>query len=297
MSLEDFIIIAYCCVEQGLIQLKGHEKWRSRGFAPKLSDAEVITMELVGEFLGYDTDTAIWRYFKNHWTSWFPGLGSRANFSKQAANLWKVKQIIARTLSAQLGSKHDILHIADGFPMPTCHFKRAHGSRCFTDSAAYGFCASKGETYYGFKGNLVINSEGVITAITVTAANVDERESLWEIINDIDGLLLADKGLIGEDYRQQLLTHAGVNLQTPARNNMVDSRGKDAQSWLVATRRLVETVIGQLSDRLHIEKMRARDTWHLTSRIARKVLAHTVGIIANKIAGNPPLQFEKLGCA
>lgn len=60
------------------------------------------------------------------------------------------------------------------------------------------------------------------------------------------------------------------------------------------TRRLIETVIGQLSDQFHIEKVRARDLWHLTSRVARKVLAHTVGVFLNRQLGRAPLQFEGL---
>jgi hypothetical protein len=40
-------------------QLKGR-CIRSRGPAPKLSDAEVLTIEVVGEFLGIDTDKGIY---------------------------------------------------------------------------------------------------------------------------------------------------------------------------------------------------------------------------------------------
>jgi hypothetical protein len=105
----------------------------------------------------------------------------------------------------------------------------------------------------------------------------DERESLWDVVDNIHGLLLADKGLIGDDYRQQIKGETGINLQTPLRQNMKDTRGKDANSWLVSTRRLVETVIGQLTERFNIQKVRARDVWHLTNRMSRKILAHTVG--------------------
>jgi len=59
-------------------------------------------------------------------------------------------------------------------------------------------------------------------------------------------------------------------------------------------RRLVETVIGQLAMQFHFEKIRARDAWHLTSRIARKVLAHTLGIFMNRQIGRSDLQFEGL---
>lgn len=43
------------------------------GFTPRLSDSEVITMEIVGEVLGHDGDKAIWAYFRRHWAAWFPG--------------------------------------------------------------------------------------------------------------------------------------------------------------------------------------------------------------------------------
>jgi len=233
-------------------------------------------MEIVGEFLSFDTDKAIWSYFKGHWLSFFPGLRSRTNFVRQAANLWAIKQQIQKALATELGAFKDSLHMADEFPLPLCHFKRAYFSRLFQSDAAYGYCASKEERYYGFKGNLLIDSQGVITGITVTPANIDERESLWDNLDDIEGMVIADKGLIGEDFQEQIPLHTEVNLQTPLRANMADSRGPNFSKWLVSTRRLVETVIGQLTERFHIQKIRARHLWHFTSRIARKTLAHTV---------------------
>jgi hypothetical protein len=63
---------------------------------------------------------------------------------------------------------------------------------------------------------------------------------------------------------------------------------------LVSTRRLVETVIGQLTVRFNIEKVRARKLWTFTNRIARKVLSPTVCVFINKLLGNQPLQFDLL---
>ncbi len=294
MSLENFIITVYCLVEEMLEKLCSEQKLRQRGFEPGLSDSEMITLETVAEFLGIDTDKGAWEYFSNHWRDWFPKLGSRANFAKQAANLWVIKQRMQKEIAKQLGAFSDTLHLADGFPMPACHLKRAHFSRLFTQEAAYGYCASKGEKYYGFKGNLLISSTGIITEITVTPANVDERESLWDLVNEIRGMIIADKGLIGADYQNELRQFAHVDLQTAARSNMKEMRSKRFVKWLKSTRRLVETVIGQLTERFHIEKVRARKVWYLTNRIARKVLAHTIGVFINQQNGNPPLQFELL---
>jgi IS5 family transposase len=284
----------HCLIDELLKKQENIKKIRKRGFQPALSDSEMITMEIISEFLGIDTDKGAWEYFCNHWRFLFPAIGSRANYAKQAANLWAIKQRIQKQLATELGAFHDSLHLADGFPMPVCHFRRANFSQIFAGEAAYGYCASKGETYYGFKGNLLINSEGVITAITVTQANIDERESLWDLVDGIHGMIIADKGLIGVDYKNELHQFTGIDLQTAVRSNMEEKRSKKFLKWITSTRRLVETVIGQLTDRFQIEKIRARKLWYLTNRIARKVLAHTVCACINKKIGNPPLQFELL---
>lgn len=107
-------------------------------------------------------------------------------------------------------------------------------------------------------------------------------------------MVIADKGLMGVDYQEELRQFSQIDLQTPVRSNMQEKRSDKFIKWLISTRRLVETVIGQLTERFHIEKVRARKVWYLTNRIARKVLAHTLGVWVNKQNGNPPLQFELL---
>ena len=93
MSLEDCITWVFCWVDDSVKKIIGDQKLRKRGFQPALTDAEVITMEVVGEFVGFDTDKAIWSYFKEHWSNMFPSIGSRSQFAKQAANLHLLKVI------------------------------------------------------------------------------------------------------------------------------------------------------------------------------------------------------------
>jgi hypothetical protein len=56
---------------------------------------------------------------------------------------------------------------------------------------------------------------------------------------------------------------------------MHDSRPRWWVRLIVKVRRLIETVIGQLVGRFHLDKVWARDIWHLSSRLNRKILAHT----------------------
>ena len=45
---------------------------------------------------------------------------------------------------------------------------------------------------------------------------------------------------------------------------------------MMNVRRLIQTVFSQLTDRFNFQSIRAKDLWHLTAKIARKLLAHTV---------------------
>ena len=294
MPIEDFIIAVFCCIDEILQQIAAKQPWRTRGFPPQLSDSEVITMEVVGEFLGIDTDKQIWQYFREHWPMLFPCLGSRCHFARHAAHLWSIKKSIHEELAKTLHAYSDTRHMIDGFPMPICLFARAKHYKIFRDSAAFGYGASKKQTYRGFHGHLVISFGGVITGLTVTAANIDEREAIFEVIDNIHGLFIGDKGYMSQTLQEALHLQYGINLQTPLRTNMTDHRHPAFVKQLIATRRLIETVIGQRAERLPIEKVRARDLWHLTSRINRKVLAHTVGVFLNKAVGRDPLQFDGL---
>ena len=139
----------------------------------------------------------------------------------------------------------------------------------------------------------MITFDGVITAWTVTPAAGDEREALWDLTDGVRGLVIGDKGYISA-FLQAELAATGIDLQTPLRANMTDPRAPWIVRQLMRTRRLVETVIGQLTEQFHFEKIRARDGWHLTSRIARKVLAHTLGIFMKRQLGRSDLQFEGL---
>jgi hypothetical protein len=293
MSIEDFIITVFCIIDDELEKLLDGKKLRQMGRHAQLTDSEVITMEVVGEFLGKDADKSIWEYFCSHWAHLFPNIPARTNFVRQSANLHIIKQKLQENLAITLGALRDSLHLIDGFPMPVCKFARAHFSHIFKGDAAYGYCATKKERYYGFHGHLLISSMGLVTTGIFTAANIDERDVCPELAEKIKGLMLGDKGFIRPELQRELAIN-GLSLQTPLRDNMKDTRSKKLLNWMKNTRRLIETVIGQLTERFHIERVRARDLWHEASRFWRKLLAHTVCLKINIELGNKPLQFEKL---
>jgi len=98
-----------------------------------------------------------------------------------------------------------------GFHCQCVCSSRALGSKLFKEQAEYGHCASKKITYYGFQGLITINFSGVISAVSLTSANVDERDVLWEVTEKILRLLIGDKGFIRPLLKQELAT-IGIDL-------------------------------------------------------------------------------------
>jgi hypothetical protein len=65
-------------------------------------------------------------------------------------------------------------------------------------------------------------------------------------------------------------------------------------AYLSRLRYRIDRVCSRLVSRYSVKRVWARDLWHLTSRLVRRVLSHTVAFLLNHQVGNPPLQLSKL---
>ena len=293
MDLDTFIVAVYCAVDDGLREVAGTAgRWRTRGPAPVLTDGEVLTPELVGEHLGLDEDRAIYRYFRRHYGGWFPALATvdRTTFARQAANLWAVKQALWRRVLARV--PHDpALSIVDSVPVPVCRFGRAPRCRRFRGQAAVGRDTGSRAPFYGFRAHFRVCWPGVVTAISLAPANVAEPDLVPELATGAAGLLLGDRNYWNPRLRQELAA-TGLALVAPfrKRSRVPDPAGSRRLNRL---RWRIETVAGQFVERYHLKRLRARDAWHLTARIYRKVLSHTLGVL---LAPDPqrPLALARL---
>ena len=151
MDRKDFIIIVYLLVCAHYQAIKAHVPARRGGFAPALTDEEVITIELCGEYFKLASDEDIFDYFQAHFQAWFPQLRDRSLFVRQAANLWQVKARIQQRLMQVSGQAADPVQVIDTLPLPVCLLTRAPRERCFKPDADYGYCAGKDLHCYGFK--------------------------------------------------------------------------------------------------------------------------------------------------
>jgi hypothetical protein len=273
MDQEERIIGLYLCIEAAYQEVVGEVGLRGRGSMPQLSDVEVLTIEVFGEWQGHHEEKAIHRYIRQHWLEWFPCLPSYQNFRRQCANLRWVKERIIQ----HLWPASD-MHVIDGVPLPLCRFARARRCRRMREDAAYGYCAAQDMTFWGFKGYPLMRMDGAIHAFWTMPANEDERGVLDAVIARIRGLLLGDKGFQLKAYRQEELASHGLYLLVPARKNMQKKMTKATENQFKNLRRRVETTIGQLCERYDMNRIKARSPLAFFSAIFRKILAYNLNL-------------------
>ena len=80
MDRDSFIIQVYCLVVETYKIIRQQHKLRRGGFLPALTDEEVITMEICGEYFKLHPDKDLFEYFQSHYLDFFPNLACRAAF-------------------------------------------------------------------------------------------------------------------------------------------------------------------------------------------------------------------------
>ena len=218
MNLDDVIIACFCLIDDLLpVMVKG-KRVRARGPMPKLADREVLTMEVVGTYLGISQDKALSDYFRRHDAHFFP-MGAqlhRTTFVRQAANWWALKERLWCSLRDEVIRYDPTVAMVESLPLPVCRFARS--SRCvrFHEVAAYGKDHSGKQTIYGFRLHLRLCWPGLITQAFLAPANEQDFEIAPVLTEGTWGVALGDRKY-GVPRIQEELRHSGVILLAPYR--------------------------------------------------------------------------------
>jgi len=291
MDLNTFLVTVYCQIDDWL---KTQPRVRQRGPQPVLADSEVLTMEVVGAYLGIATDQGVYRHFCRDYAEWFPRVRqvTRVTFVRQAANLWQVKARLWQHLLRQVAFDPAV-SVVDSLPVPVCRLGRAYRARRLREWSAWGYDDGARQRFFGLRAHVRICWPGVIVGLALRPADVHDRWAAEDLLETAHGWVLGDTNywspLLRDDLAEQ-----GTWLLAPPKTSVKRDR-HPWPAWLTQTRRRVETVIGQLVERFHAKRVWARDPWHLCSRWLRMLLSHTFAVLLAQQAGlDSPLQFARL---
>ena len=201
MDTNSYMIEMFCIIDDFMKR----KRIRRRGPQPQLSDSEVITIEIMGAFLGIETDKGIYTYFKQNYGDWFPALRRihRTTFTRQMANLWWYKKSIWKHVLRKLRFDRCI-SLIDSFPVPICRFARAYRCRRLREAAAFARDVVARQTFLGMRAHLRVCWPGVIVDFRLAPANVHELQVAEELLSNVHGWALGDRNYWSPDLAEQL---------------------------------------------------------------------------------------------
>ena len=271
-NFDKFLRITKSALE-GYLRPDGNFKHYSH--LPDFSDIEVVTLAIMAEALGIDTENLLFSKLKKDYSKDFPTLLHRCNFNRRRKKLNGYIALMAGNLAHKINPKED-QYIIDSVPLPICQNVRTGRSRiCRDDSQvlpARGYHASHKLHYYGFKMQLVITRQGLPISAGLTAANVHDVQYLGMLddpeLHDCE--LIADKGYLSLPYQTSLFEQDKIKLITPLRSNM----NKRIDQWSPAyrkTRKRIETLFSQLVDQFMLKRNYAKSLKGLLTRACSKI--------------------------
>ncbi|TYP77418.1 MULTISPECIES: IS982 family transposase [Nitrosomonas] len=141
----------------------------------------------------------------------------------------------------------------DSTKISVCHNRRIGSHKVMAGFAARG--KTSVDWFYGFKLHLVINDQGELLGVKITAGNVDDRDPVPELTRSLFGKLFGNRGYISRSLFEQLWEQ-GMQLITKVRKNMKNKLLPLFDKLLLRKRSIIEAVNDQLKNISQIEHSR-----------------------------------------
>jgi len=286
-DFDDFVTWMYVLIDDIWQQIG--PLYQRPGPQPECSNSELITMAVVGECREWDKETNLIAEWHNY-RHLFPIQPERSRFNRRRRNLWGAINHIRQMTLAILDLAQDKQCVIDSLPLPVVQFHLVPASTGDWEAygAAFGQCATKKQTIYGYRLHLLITLGGTILDFELTSANADERDAARDLLQDKrDLVVIGDKGFISAPLASELKERSNIRLLTLPRRNQKVQVPPAVRRLINHVRQRIETVNGQLTEQFQIETNHAHSFWGLCARLYTKLTAHTLCIYLNRLLGNP----------
>ena len=253
------------------------------GFAPKLSDAELVTLAVISALLGYDNESQFVRFAHAHLRPWFPYLANRDGYNKRLRRSGDMIACVMGCLARECESWHHDVWLVDSTPVECGRSRETQKRSGLARWAQYGWCASHSRWFWGLRLHLVATPSGLPIAFALAGAKADERDVCADMI---DAARIARPGqtLIADNrYRSQAfeadLNNAGITLLRPATRTEAPRPGA---KFLRPLRQIIESINQTLKGQLTLERHKARTKTGVAVRIGTRLLALTAAFWHNE---------------
>jgi hypothetical protein len=216
---------------------------------------------------------------------WFPHLPDQAQYNRRLRRL--VPQITTVQLTVAELIAEGRVRLADGTLISCANYPGCASRSHFAGDAAYGYSPSKSQFIWGMRLVLVSDSKGVPVGYDLVGPKTgQERQAVIDLACGQPGaILFCDKGLWGREL-DSMLGLTGVELITPERHRLGERPPAELEKARI--RLVIESVFANLKCQMRLDNHLAKTIGGLAQRIAQRLLALTLGIFINMLAGRPP---------
>lgn len=259
-----------------------------RGVVPCFSDLDVIALSLTAEHLGIDSENNLFDWLKEYQKG-FCHLISRRQFNDRRKNIYQLCEMFRKRIAKAMEGAEEYFCV-DSKPIEVCRLSRCKRCKMGKDepdkSPAFGYCATRGVYYYGYKLQAVCGLRGVIHSFDLTTANVHDIHYMKDVKFEFsDCSILADRAYLSAELQQDLFASAHIKLEVPYRLKM--KTWKPTFKPYAKARKRIETCFSQLCDYLIPIRNYAKQTTGLFARITAKISTFTVLQYINYINDRP----------
>jgi hypothetical protein len=166
-AIYDFIL-------NQLRELTPIENFYFKPIKPKLSDIELIAINICAEYLSIDSEYQLFRHLSN---SKMNGLIERSVYNRRKRKLFYHMEDVRKLMVAKF-NEFENAFIVDSMPLEICKNARANRSKiCKENESSFpsrGYCASQSSYYYGYKLHAVCSVSGVFQSFDISTASIHD---------------------------------------------------------------------------------------------------------------------------
>ncbi len=306
IDVDTFLTTLYVMVDD-FCQSQAEEDQAKPGPQPSLSQSEVITLALFGQWTQFESERAFYRYTEQHLRAAFPQLPDRSQFNRLMREQRDAITAFGLYLVDLMQGQDCSYEVLDSTAAVTRDAKR-RGTGWLAGQADIGWSNRLG-WYEGFHLLLSVTPLGLITGFGFGSASTHDQHLAQALFaarmtpssrlpgagKPAHGSYVADKSFAGERPHQRGSAEFQADVISPPHQNSKQRRWPKAlRRWLASLRQIIETVNDKLLNTFRLARERPHDLAGFQARLAAKVSLHNFCIWFNLHLGRAPLAFADL---
>jgi hypothetical protein len=281
---EDAVTVLFCLTDDAYRLL--NPKARSHESIKRLSDAEVLTLALLQQLRGVESERSFLRDAQRFFSHLFPGLVGLhpSSLHRRLRRLRRFMEPLRRVVLGELMGEPETL-IVDSTLLEVVHPRQVKQSAGF-EGASWVRWGSF--SVYGVKLHLLCATNRVPLSYELTAANVADALLVRELLaganlgeGEVARRLLGDMAYRSGELEGEL-AEQGILLAT------------EKAARRPPIRQQVEVCFAALKRVFGMDGTLAKTLVGLGTRIAAKVCAYTYGLYVNRLLGRPQGRIKEL---